>query len=483
MRKVSSRSKPIKRLKKDVDSEEEEEIDNLEYEDPGDDEIEGDEDVIYHSGSSIGEAEEWENFENLKLEDEGNGNVRLVSDPNYMPIEEEKEEKVEKEVWVGDSRQLKQDEVLDFENEAYELFYRTSVEWPCLTLDSLVGAVQSPDFPYTVYLASGSQASNGDNKVYIMKWSELYKTKNDDKEDSSLDGISSDDEEEGLEAKMEYAEFPHIGVVNRIRSNNELNVVATWSDQGSVQIFNTRECLEKLEEGGALIKLPARTVSSFRMGNEGYGLAWGYNGNLYSGGDCLFIYSYDGSSWLHSNTLTGHSSPIEDIQRSPTEPSVLATCSGDGTIKIWDLRTARDDSQMTIKAHNTDVNVISWNTVETAQIASGSDDSSFKVWDLRFAEKQAACIKWHSDSITTIAWNPLDSSELVVGSADDRITIWDLSVEAEGEVEPGFPAQLLFIHQGQEDVKEVIYHPSLNLVLSTAANSFNVFRPNINVEE
>ena len=484
MRKGSSRSKPIKRLKKENPSDEETE-ENLVYEDPIDDEIEDEEEVIYHSGSSIGEAEEWEDFENLKLEDSGTGEVHLVVDPNYQAMEEEKEEEEpEKDIWVGDSRQLKQDEVLDFENEAYELFYRSSVEWPCLSLDILNGEVKSQNFPYTVYLVSGSQASNEDNKVYVMKWSELFRTREDDKEDSSQDGISSgDDEEEGLEAKMEYAEFSHPGVVNRIRCNNDFGVVATWSDRGSIQMFNVKDSLDRIEQGGALIKMPPLTIGSWRMGNEGYGLSWGYDGCLYAGGDCLFIYPYDGSAWTHSQTLTGHTSSIEDIQRSPIEPSVLATCSSDKTIKIWDLRVAKNDSQITIEAHTSDVNVISWNTVETSQIASGSDDSSFKVWDLRFTEKQAACIKWHSDSITTIAWNPLESSELAIGSADDRITVWDLSVEAEGEVDNRFPPQLLFIHQGQEDVKEVVYHPSYNLILSTAANSFNVFRPSINIED
>jgi ribosome assembly protein RRB1 len=483
MRKVSSKSKPSKRLKKETFDEDQED-ENVEYEDIGDDEYDLEEDAIYHSGSSIDEPEEWEDFENLKLEDTG-GEVKLVVDPTFQPIEEEKEPKSPREVWVGDSRQLKQDEVLDFENEAYELFYRSSVEWPCLSLDTVTGPSQSTQFPYTIYLVSGSQSSDHNNKVYVMKWSELYKTKNDDDEDSSLDGISSNDEEEGLEAKMEYAEFAHSGVVNRIRSNNNLGVVATWSDKGFVNIFNISESLDKIELGGALIKTDPILEASFRMGNEGYGLCWGYDGCLYSGGDCLFIYPYNGSTWVHSQTLTGHSSSIEDIQRSPIEQSVLATCSSDKTIKIWDLRAAYDDSQITINAHFSDVNVISWNTVETSQIASGSDDSSFKIWDLRFTDKQVACIKWHSDSITTIAWNPLESSELAVGSADDRITVWDLAVEAEGEkeVEPGFPPQLLFIHQGQEYVKEVLYHPSLNLIISTAANSFNVFRPSINVED
>lgn len=469
----------------EIESKEPQDIRELVLEDPIEDEYESETEAVYHSGSSIGEAaeEDWEEFKNLKLEQTEAG-ISLVKDPTYHAMEEEKEsDHEEKEVWTGDPRQLKKGEILDFENEAYELFYRTSVEWSCLSLDLLMGPEKCTGFPYTVYLVSGTQAPEGQNKVYIMKWSELYKTQNDDKtsEDSNS---NSEAEEEGEEAKMDYVEFSHHGVVNRIRANQDLNVVATWSDKGTINIFDISQSLKKLENANGVVKSRANIVNSFNVGNEGYGLCWGYNGTLYAGGEGLYSLEYNGSQWSHTKTYTGHTDHVEDIQRSPTEPTVLASCSCDKSIKIWDSRVAEKDSQMTIaNAHSSDVNVISWNTQETSQIASGSDDGLFKVWDLRFSTQEAACIKWHSDSITSLNWNPTDPCELVVASADDRITVWDLSVEAEGEVEPGYPPQLLFIHQGQEDVKEVLYHPQYEMILSTAANSFNVFRPNIHMPD
>ena len=120
----------MKRSKKDASSEEDQ-IESLEYENPGDDKIEEDEDVINHSG--IASEKLREDFENLKLEDAGNVVVKLVANPIFQAIEEEKsEDQALQEVWVRDLRQLKQYEVLDFENEAYELLYRISAEWPCL---------------------------------------------------------------------------------------------------------------------------------------------------------------------------------------------------------------------------------------------------------------------------------------------------------------------------------------------------------------
>ena len=99
-----------------------------------------------------------------------------------------------------------------------------------------------------------------------------------------------------------------------------------------------------------------------------------------------------------------------------------------------------------------------------------------------------ASFKWHSGPITSVEWHPTEDSIFVASGMDDQVTIWDLGVELDDD-EVGtpmndtpdgvrdVPPQLLFVHQGQKDVKEVHWHPQIpGTVLSTASDGFNIFK-------
>ncbi len=97
--------------------------------------------------------------------------------------------------------------------------------------------------------------------------------------------------------------------------------------------------------------------------------------------------------------------------------------------------------------------------------------------------KPVAVFKHHTAPITSIEWNPSDSSVFAASGSDDQLTQWDLSVERDPEAasetqdEPSVPPQLLFIHQGQTDIKELHWHPQLpGVIISTAHSGFNIFR-------
>ena len=95
--------------------------------------------------------------------------------------------------------------------------------------------------------------------------------------------------------------------------------------------------------------------------------------------------------------------------------------------------------------------------------------------------KPVALFKHHTAPITSVEWHPSDSSVFAASGSDDQITLWDLAVEkdpdASSEPEPDVPPQLLFIHQGQTDIKELHWHQQLTgVIISTAHSGFNIFR-------
>lgn len=151
---------------------------------------------------------------------------------------------------------------------------------------------------------------------------------------------------------------------------------------------------------------------------------------------------------------------MEDLQFSPAQEFVLASCSVDLTVKLWDLRATQLKVQLSFRAHDCDVNVISWNTTTKFLLASGDDKGEFKVWDLRMLRPQDGVdqrsfepitrIRWHTQAITSLQFEPGEESVLAVSSADDKLTLWDFSVEVDeaAGADPDIPPQLMFLHQG-----------------------------------
>ena len=129
--------------------------------------------------------------------------------------------------------------------------------------------------------------------------------------------------------------------------------------------------------------------------------------------------------------------------------------------------------------------IIDWNSNEPF-IASGGDDNILKIWDLRnFNEgKPVAVFKHHTKPITSVEWHPKDFSVLASSGDDNQIALWDLAIEKDTEQNGSVteelkdvPPQLLFIHQGMQDVKELHWHKQIpGLLVATSQTGFDVFR-------
>lgn len=198
----------------------------------------------------------------------------------------------------------------------------------------------------------------------------MYRTKHDS-EDPMKDDISDDDENDLDEDPiLEYKTVPHFGGVNRVRvmpNVPETHIAATWSEMGKVHIWDLTQVTKSLDTPGLVVNTkemrPAHTVS--RHTTEGFAMDWSTAtvGRLLTGDCNRYIYLTNrtpAAFETESQPFSGHTSSVEDLQWSPSEREVFASCSSDGTVRIWDAR-AKKRPQLSVKASETDVNVITWN--------------------------------------------------------------------------------------------------------------------------
>lgn len=330
-------------------------------------------------------------------------------------------------------------------------------------------------FPYTVYFCAGSQTFNKkDNKIYTMKWSQMCKTLKDDDE---VNEDENSEDENDKDPEMRFECVPHKGCVNRIRSMYGTGIVATWNDENEVGIYNISSAIEALDidpsKEGKKKKDAAKPhggslVSRFKFPDEGFALDWSplTYGRLASGSCNSQIYvcapSDENCSSFTLETkvgLQGHKKSVEDVQFSPTQEHVLASCSVDQTVKLWDLRATQMKAQLSFRAHDCDVNVLSWNTTTKFLLASGDDKGEFRIWDLRMLKPSEGVeqkgfdsitrIRWHTQAITSLQFEPGEESVLAVASADNKLTLWDFSVEVDESAQNAdedIPPQLMFLH-------------------------------------
>ncbi|XP_053700186.1 glutamate-rich WD repeat-containing protein 1 [Synchiropus splendidus] len=419
-------------------------------------------------------------------------------------VEMEEEGGDEKKVYVPGIEPLQPGEELEMDRSAYRMYHECQTGAPCLSFDIIKDGdgEKREQYPLSMLLCAGTQAETAmANRLLVMRMYNLHGTEQDNEEEESSDE-ESDEEDEDADKKpqMELAMMPHYGGINRVRvtQRGDQSLAAVWSEKGQVEIFDLRPQLEAVHSSVAMaaffsLKQQKEAVALFSFSGhmtEGFAIDWSpvVPGRLVSGDCNKNIHVWEpqegGTSWkIDQRPFSSHTKSVEDLQWSPTEATVFASCSVDQSIRIWDIRAPPNSMLSANEAHTSDVNVISWNQSEPF-LLSGGDDGLLKVWDLRQFKsgKPVANFKQHSAPITSVEWNPVDSSVFAASGADDVVSQWDLSVEscdvgARAEGMKDLPPQLLFLHQGQSEIKEVHWHPQLTgTMISTALSGFNVFR-------
>ncbi|KAK3374706.1 WD40-repeat-containing domain protein [Podospora didyma] len=454
-----------------------------EFEDEFEDEFESDDEVIEAGVDGRPDAER--EAEEAAMDVDGNGPATFI---------------------VGRTR-LEPGQTLAPDPTTYRMLHNLSTPWPCLSFDIVrdgLGDNRSV-FPATMYTVSGTQADSAkasDNSLLVMKFSGLSKMEGEGGDESSDD----EDDDEDADPILESKSIPIGSTTNRVRafqtssSGPRTTLTATMTESSNVYIHDITPHLASFDTPGTIItqqqNTPLYTVKKHKT--EGYAVDWSPLhplGKLLTGdnnGEIYMTQRTDGGGFVtNDKAFLGHTSSVEELQWSPSEASVFASASSDGTIRVWDVRSKSRKAALTMKISETDVNVMSWSKQTTHLLASGADDGEWAVWDLRqwkptpngVAGKPTpiASFIYHKEQITSIEWHPTDDSIVAVAAGDNTVTLWDLAVELDDEESKDtagvqdVPPQLLFVHY-QNQAKELHWHPQITGALVATGEEFSVFR-------
>ena len=196
----------------------------------------------------------------------------------------------------------------------------------------------------------------------------------------------------------------HNSNITSLTNINDRNLFASGSAQGEIKIWDSNfVCIQTLnDQTGSIIGL----------------IYWQISNSLISSSGDLKLNIYKSREIQLSKTIYAHNKSVQNI--AILDKNLIATCSGDKTIKIWNGSTLIT----TIIGHIDFVYSLEYFKQEKLLI-SGSRDTLIKVWDASNFNLKANLIG-HNSSVISLALIE-NQTTLISGSCDHSIIIWNLT--------------------------------------------------------
>jgi transducin (beta)-like 1 len=137
--------------------------------------------------------------------------------------------------------------------------------------------------------------------------------------------------------------------------------------------------------------------------------------------------------------LQGHSSEVNAVRWDPTG-TMLASCSDDGTAKVWDMSQLGGDSSSgsgavqprhVLHGHTKEIYTIKWSPTGPGSanpgvplvLATASFDATVRLWDAGATGACLCVLRGHKEPVYSVAFSP-DGRHVASGSFDRWLHIW-----------------------------------------------------------
>ncbi|XP_071498660.1 GATOR2 complex protein WDR59-like [Diadema antillarum] len=138
------------------------------------------------------------------------------------------------------------------------------------------------------------------------------------------------------------------------------------------------------------------------------------------------------SDYVQEMSLKAHTRAISNLNWAMYDPNLLATCSVDTYIHIWDTREPKKPSQSFSTFAG--AGQVRWNKKDANCIAT-VHDGDIRLWDKRKGNQAVKYISAHLSKIYSLDWDPMRETHLITSSQDCSSKIWDVTNEQKAVLE------------------------------------------------
>ncbi|XP_008194273.2 GATOR2 complex protein WDR59 [Tribolium castaneum] len=138
----------------------------------------------------------------------------------------------------------------------------------------------------------------------------------------------------------------------------------------------------------------------------------------------LEVLTWRSQELIQTHSLRAHTRVITDLNWHRSDPSLLASCSVDTFIHIWDLRDARRPS-LSLSAI-AEASQVRWNKISSHLLAT-AHDGDIKIWDQRKGTAPVQYVAAHLSKIHGLDWNPNVETQLATSSQDNTVKFFDMN--------------------------------------------------------
>ncbi|KAG9341196.1 hypothetical protein JZ751_019635 [Albula glossodonta] len=168
----------------------------------------------------------------------------------------------------------------------------------------------------------------------------------------------------------------------------------------------------------------------------------------------------------HHPKVCGHQGNVLDIKWNPFIDNIIASCSEDSSVRIWEipeggLKRNMSEAVLELYGHSRRVGLIEWHPTTSGILFSAGYDYKILIWNLEIAEA-VKMIDCHSDVILCMSFNT-DGSLVATSCKDKKLRV----------IEPRSGRVLQEANCKNHKVNRVVFLGNMKRLLTTGVSRWN----------